>query len=218
MRKIVVHMMLSLDGYFEGPDHDLSWHLVDEELHAHFNDQLATNSAFVEGRVSYELMEAVWPTADQNPDYPPTMREFAGIWRAVPKIVFSRTLQEVGPNALLRAEVDPDEIRALKQQPGGDMTLGGVDLVETFRRLALVDEYRLYVNPVVIGRGRRLFETADDRGRPGAGGEPAVRQRCRPAALRRPTLLAPPADRGTHTPGACRLSETSWGAGYGRGS
>jgi dihydrofolate reductase len=162
MRKIVVHMMLSLDGYFEGPDHDLSWHLVDEELHAHFNEQLATMSAFVEGRVSYELMEAVWPTADQNPDHPPTMREFAGIWRAVPKIVFSRTLQEVGPNASLRAEVDPDEIRALKQQPGGDMTLGGVDLVETFRRLDLVDEYRLYVNPVVIGRGRRLFETADN--------------------------------------------------------
>src|SRR3954453_15521275 len=53
MRKIVVHMMLSLDGYFEGPDHDLSWHLVDEELHAHFNEQLATNSAFMEGRVTY---------------------------------------------------------------------------------------------------------------------------------------------------------------------
>ena len=162
MRRIVVQMMLSLDGYFEGPDHDLSWHLVDEELHAHFNEQLATMSAFVEGRVTYELMEAVWPTADQNPDYPPTMREFAAIWRAVPKIVFSHTLQDVGPNALLRAEVDPDEIRALKQQPGGDMTLGGVDLVETFRRLDLVDEYRLYVNPVVIGRGRRLFETADN--------------------------------------------------------
>ena len=161
MRKIVVQMMLSLDGYFEGPDHDLSWHLVDEELHAHFNENLATMSALVEGRVTYELMEAVWPTADQNPDYPATMREFAPIWRSVPKLVFSRTLQEVGPNATLRAEVDPDEIRALKQQPGGDMTLGGVDLVETFRRLDLVDEYRLYLNPVVVGRGRRLFETAD---------------------------------------------------------
>jgi dihydrofolate reductase len=161
MRKIVVHMMLSLDGYFEGPDHDLSWHLVDEELHAHFNEQLATMGAFLEGRVSYQLMEAFWPTADQNPDSPPTMREFARIWRAVPKIVFSRTLQEVGPNASLRARVDPDEINALKQQPGGDMTLGGVNLVETFRGLGLIDEYRLYVNPVVIGRGRRLFETAD---------------------------------------------------------
>ena len=80
MRKIVVHMMLSLDGHFEGPEHDLSWHLVDEELHAHFNERLATMSAFVEGRVTYQLMEAFWPTADENLDYPPTMREFAGIW------------------------------------------------------------------------------------------------------------------------------------------
>ncbi|WP_222194440.1 dihydrofolate reductase family protein [Modestobacter italicus] len=158
MRKIVVQMMLSLDGCFEGPDHDLSWHQVDEELHTHFNEHLATMSAFLEGRVSYELMEAVWPTADQDPDNSPTMREFAGIWRAMPKVVFSRTLQEAGPNASLRSEVDPDEIRALQQQPGGDMTLGWVDLVETFRRLELVDEYRLYVNPVVVGRGRRLFE------------------------------------------------------------
>jgi dihydrofolate reductase len=161
MRKMVVQMMLSLDGYFEGPEHDLSWHLVNEELHAHFNERLATMSAFVEGRVTYQLMEAFWPSADQDPDSPPTMREFAGIWRAVPKIVFSRTLQEVGPNASLRAEVNPDEINDLKQQPGGDMTLGGADLVETFRRLDLVDEYRLYVNPVIVGHGRRLFETAD---------------------------------------------------------
>jgi dihydrofolate reductase len=161
MRKIVVQMMLSLDGRFEGPDRDLSWHLVDEELHAHFNEQLATNSAFLEGRVTYELMEAFWPRADQDPDHPPTMREFAGIWRAVPKIVFSRTLQAVGPGTSLRAEVDPDEIRALQQEPGGDMTLGGVDLAATFRRLDLVDEYRLYVAPVVVGGGRRLFESGD---------------------------------------------------------
>jgi dihydrofolate reductase len=94
MRKIVVQMMLSLDGCFEGPDHDISWHQVDEELHAHFNEQLATMSAFLEGRVSYELMEAFWPTADQDPENPPTMRDFAGIWRAVPKIVYSRTLHD----------------------------------------------------------------------------------------------------------------------------
>jgi dihydrofolate reductase len=128
VRRIVVQMMLSLDGYFEGPDADLSWHLVDED-----------------------------------PDLPPVMHEFAGIWRAVPRIVSSRTLQQVGLDATLRSEVDPDEIRALRQQPGGDMTLSGVAPVETFRRLDLVDEYRLYVEPVVVGRGRRLFDTADSR-------------------------------------------------------
>ena len=161
MRKIVVHMGVSLDGFFEGPDRDISWHVVDEELLVHMNEQLVTMGAFIEGRVTYELMEAYWPTADQDPTTPETMREFAGIWRAIPKIVFSRTLEQVGPNATLLSEVDPDEIRALKQQPGGDMTLGGVDLVETFRRLDLVDEYRLYVNPVLVGRGRRLFESSD---------------------------------------------------------
>lgn len=161
MRRIVVQLGVSLDGYFEGPDRDIGWHRVDEELHAHFNEHLATMSAFLEGRISYELMEAYWPTADEDPANPPTMREFAGIWRATPKIVFSRTLERVGPNATLRSEVDPDEMRALKEQPGGDMTLGGVDLVDTFRRLDLVDEYRLYITPVVLGAGRRLFETAD---------------------------------------------------------
>ncbi|MGY2066861.1 dihydrofolate reductase family protein [Blastococcus sp. SYSU DS0619] len=161
MRRIVVQMGLSLDGFFEGPDRDISWHLVDEELHAHFNQHLATMSTFLEGRVTYELMESYWPTADQDPDNPPTTKEFAGIWRSVPKIVFSRTLRQPGPNATVRSEVDADEMRALKQQPGGDMTLGGADVVETFRRLDLIDEYRLYVMPVVLGRGRRLFETAD---------------------------------------------------------
>jgi dihydrofolate reductase len=161
MRRIVVQLMVSLDGYFEGPEHDLSWHPVDEELHAHMNAHLATMGAFLEGRVTYELMEAYWPTADEDPANPAVIREFAGIWRATPKMVFSRSLHQVGPNAALRSEVDPDEIRALKQEPGGDMTLGGVDLARTFRDLGLVDEYRLYVAPVLVGRGRRLFEETD---------------------------------------------------------
>lgn len=161
MRKVVVQLMVSVDGFFEGPDHDLSWHRVDEELHAFFNEQLAAKSVFLEGRATYELMEAFWPTADEDPANPPTMREFAGIWRSVQKLVFSRSGIDVGPNAELRSEVDADEIRALKGQPGGDMTLGGPDLVETFRRLGLVDEYLLFVAPVVVGKGRRLFESAD---------------------------------------------------------
>lgn len=164
MRKIIVQMMLSVDGFFEGPEHDLGWHAVDDELHGHFNEQLSTMSAFLEGRRDYQLMEAFWPEADQDPELPPPMHEFAGIWRTMPKIVFSRTLQEVGPNASLRSEVDPAEIRALKEQAGGDMTLGGADLARAFRDLGLVDEYRLYVAPVILGRGRRLFETEETTG------------------------------------------------------
>jgi dihydrofolate reductase len=161
MRKIVLHMSVSLDGFFEGPDHDLSWHLVDEELHTYFNEQLAPMSAFLDGRVTYELMAEFWPTADADPESSGPMKEFAGIWRDMPKIVFSRTLERADWNATIRREVDADEIRALKQEPGGDMAVGGADLAETFRRHDLIDEYRLYVHPVLLGRGRQLFGPAD---------------------------------------------------------
>ena len=163
MRKIVLWIGMSIDGFFEGPDRDISWHLVDEELHTYFNDELRKMSAFLGGRVTYELMEDYWPTADADPDAPAPIRDFAGIWRNTPKVVFSRTLEHVGPNATLRRDVVPEEIRALQAEPGGDMTIGGPDLAETFRRLDLIDEYRLYVNPVLLGRGNPLFREADAR-------------------------------------------------------
>ena len=163
MRKIVVSLSVSLDGFFEGPDHDLSWHLVDDELHTHFNEELRPMSAFLDGRVSYEGMAEFWPTADQDPDSPAPMVEFAGIWRDMPKIVYSRTLEHADWNATIVRRVDPDEVRALKEQPGGDMALGGADLMATFRELDLIDEYRLYVNPVLLGTGRHLFGPFDTR-------------------------------------------------------
>ena len=100
-------MSVSLDGFFEGPDRELDWQIVDEELHAHFNEWLARAGAFLDGRVTYELMAGFWPTADQDPDASPVMAEFAGIWREMPKIVFSRTLESVAWNATLAREVDP---------------------------------------------------------------------------------------------------------------
>jgi dihydrofolate reductase len=161
MRKIVVYMQVSVDGFFEGPDGSLDWHLVDDELHSHLNEELRPLSAFLDGRISYESMAEFWPTADQDPDSTGPMVEFAGIWRDMPKIVFSRTLESAGWNATVRHEVDPAEIRALQREPGGDMALGGADLAETFRRHDLIDGYRLYVQPILLGRGRRLFGPAD---------------------------------------------------------
>lgn len=157
MRRIVFHLMVSLDGYFEGPDADLSWHQVDDELHTFFNEQLSRASVFLEGRVSYELMEAFWPTADQDPDAPPPMVQFAGIWRDMPKIVYSRTLDSVGRNATIVRDVVPDEVRALQALPGAEMVVGGPDLAATFRRHDLIDEYRIFVNPVLVGQGRQAF-------------------------------------------------------------
>ncbi|MFF8710827.1 dihydrofolate reductase family protein [Streptomyces sp. NPDC015184] len=157
MRKIVLMASMSLDGFMEGPDREIDWHVVDDELHRHFNELLATMGGFLEGRVTYQLMEDFWPTADSDPSATETTVEFAGIWRETPKIVFSRTLEHVGRNATIRREIDAEEMRALKAQPGGDLCLGGADLGAAFMRLGLVDEYRVYVHPVLIGRGKPLF-------------------------------------------------------------
>ncbi|MER7107560.1 dihydrofolate reductase family protein [Streptomyces sp. NPDC000229] len=163
MGKIVLFMSVSLDGFMEGPNRELDWHLVDDELHGHFNEELAAVGAFMSGRVTHELMADFWPTADADPSTPATMAEFAGIWREKPKYVFSSTLQEAGWNTTVVRDVDPEEVTALAKQYPGDLALGGADLAAAFRRHDLIDAYRIYVHPVLIGRGKRLFPDADTR-------------------------------------------------------
>jgi dihydrofolate reductase len=161
LRKIILMMSVSLDGFVEGPNRELDWQLVDDELHAHFNEQLAAMGAFLDGRVTYELMAGFWPTADKDPSSTGPMVEFARIWRDMPKIVYSRTLERADWNTTIVRDVVADEVLKLKAQPGGDLVLGGADLAATFMRLDLIDEYRLYVHPVVIGRGKPLFPASD---------------------------------------------------------
>src|SRR5690348_18462197 len=91
MRKIIFMMSVSLDGYFEGPDHDLSWQVIGEEVHQHFNDWLGAAGGFLDGRVTYELMASHWPAADQYPSASAQVNQFARIWRDMPKTVLSRT-------------------------------------------------------------------------------------------------------------------------------
>src|SRR5438067_3030412 len=116
---------------------------------------------FLEGRVTHELMAEFWPTADQDPASTPAMVEYSRIWRDMPKIVYSRTLERADWNTTVVREVVPEEVVALKAQPGGDLALGGADLAATFMALDLIDEYRVYVHPVLIGRGKPLFPTSD---------------------------------------------------------
>jgi dihydrofolate reductase len=155
MGRIRYSMAVSLDGLFEGPDGDLSWHHVDAELHQHVNDVLRTARAFLDGRRTYELMADFWPTADADPAGEPEMREFAGIWREMPKLVYTRTLATVGWNSTIVRDVDPIAVRALAEE--GDLVVGGAELAATFFRRGLIDEVCLYVMPVVLGVGRRLF-------------------------------------------------------------
>jgi dihydrofolate reductase len=161
MRKIILWMSVSLDGYIEGPNREIDWHLVDDELHRHVNSELRPMGAFESGRVTYELMAEFWPTADDDPASTEPRVEFAQIWRDMPKIVFSRTLERADWNTTVIREVDPQQVRDLKEQPGGDLVLSGADLAAAFLRHDLIDEYRLYVHPVVIGRGKPLFPRSD---------------------------------------------------------
>ena len=161
MRKIILMMSVSLDGFIEGPNRELDWHMVDDELHAHFNEQLKAMGGFLNGRLTYELMAAFWPTADMDPSSTGPMVEFARIWRDMPKFVYSRTLERAEWNTTVVRDLVAEEVQELKAQPGGDLALGGADLAAAFMRHDLIDEYRLYVHPIVIGQGRPLFQPSD---------------------------------------------------------
>lgn len=161
MRRIIWMMSVSIDGYMEGPSREIDWHMVDDELHQHMNGWIGGAGGFLEGRVTYELMEKFWPTADQDPAATPTIIEFARIWRDMPKVVYSRTLERAGENVTVAHDVVPGEVLALKAQPGGDLVLGGAEIGAEFACHDLIDEYRLYIHPIVIGRGRPMLRPSD---------------------------------------------------------
>jgi dihydrofolate reductase len=151
MRKIILMMSVSLDGFIEGPNRELDWHMVDDELHTHFNEQLKAMGGFLNGRLTYELMAAFWPTADMDPSSTGPMVEFARIWRDMPKFVYSRTLERAEWNTTVVRDLVAEEVQELKAQPGGDLALGGADLAAAFMRHDLI----------VIGQGRPLFQPSD---------------------------------------------------------
>ncbi len=136
-------MSVSFDGFIEGPDRELDWHMVDDELHSRFNDQLRAMGAFLHGRVTYELMVGFWPTTDTDASSTAPMVEFAGIWRDMPKIVYSRTLERAGWNTTIVRDLVVEEVMALKAQPGEDLALGGPDLAAAFMQHDLIDERML---------------------------------------------------------------------------
>ena len=158
MRKVIYSMSVSLDGFVETVDRSIDWVIVDEELHTFFNAQARAQDTFLYGRRMYELMVEFWPTADQNPANPAFMGEFAHIWKPMPKVVFSKTLREVAWNSRLVSSDDlAGEITKLKAQAGKDMGVGGPTLAASLIRLGLVDEYQLFINPVVLGAGTPYF-------------------------------------------------------------
>lgn len=163
MRRVIYGMLVSLDGYIEAPGHDIGWTIPDDELHQHFNDVAREVTTHLYGRRMYETMASFWPTADEDPAAPEVIAEYARIWRGNEKIVFSTTLQEVGWNSQLVRDNIVGEVAALKQQSGSDMDLGGAGLAASFMQADLIDEYRLYVHPIILGGGTPMLPVLDGR-------------------------------------------------------
>ena len=162
MRKLIYSMGVSLDGYIAGPNGEIDWSAPDDELHSFHNEQTRAIGLHICGRRLYEVM-TYWETADQDPSLPEVEREFAGIWQALPKVVFSRTLKTVEGSARLAGSGVGEEVAALKAQPGQDLAVGGAALAAECIRLGLVDEYRLFVSPVVLGAGTPFFPPLQER-------------------------------------------------------
>ena len=157
MGRLVYLMNVSLDGYVETPDHGLDWTKVDEELHGWFNDQERGTEACLYGRRLYELMAAHWPTAESDETTTPAMLEYARIWNAKPKVVFSHSLTSVDHNSrLVRGNVE-EALRRLREEFTGDLNVAGPNLASQFVARGLVDEYRLVLHPVILGAGTPFF-------------------------------------------------------------
>lgn len=159
--RVVYALSVSLDGFAAAPDGSLDWVTVDEEIHTAFNEESRTVDASLYGTRMYELMAAYWPTADADPDATPAEIEFALIWRATPKVVFSSSLGSVEHNSRLVRDDAVAEVARLKAD-GLVMDVGGPTLAGSLLAAGLVDEVSLFVNPVVLGAGVRFFPTLDE--------------------------------------------------------
>jgi dihydrofolate reductase len=163
MRKVIYVTSLSLDGYIEEATEGPSWAFPDEELHRHFNDLEQEIDTHLYGRRMYDLMVAYWPTADQNPSNPPYEIDYAHIWRAVHKVVFSKTLEAVDWNSRLVKGDARAEVTRLKVLPGKNMSVGGLTLASDLAAAGLIDEYRLYYVPILLGSGKTAFAKLSQR-------------------------------------------------------
>jgi dihydrofolate reductase len=150
---LVYSMSVSADGFIEDSNGDFEWGAPDEQLFRFHTDCVRELDAIVCGRRLYETM-LYW---EAERDYSPDEREFAEIWRRLPKLVFSTTLESVEGNATLARDPIPEELDRLRERLDGDIEVGGATLAARFIELGLVDEFRLFVHPVVVGGGKPFF-------------------------------------------------------------
>ena len=155
MRQLFTFNMMTLDGYFEGPGRDISWHSVDDEFNEFAIAQLHEIGTLLFGRVTYQLMASYWPTPAAIGDDPVV----ADLMNRIPKVVVSTTLDKLEwQNARLVKDHVGDEVARLKRQSGKALAVfGSANFMATLMRLDLVDEHRVMLNPVILGAGTPLF-------------------------------------------------------------
>ena len=161
MGNLIYLMNVSLDGFVETPARSTDWTTADDELLRWFSQQSRQVSAFLYGRLLYEVMAAYWPHAESDPAATEPMLEYAEVWLRTPKIVFSSTLEDVGWNSRLVRGDPVGELAHLRTEFDGNMSVGGPRLASAFIARDLVDEYQLVVHPVAIGAGTPYFPPLD---------------------------------------------------------
>ena len=153
MAKLIYAAICSLDGYVADEDGDFSWARPDDELHSFVNEIERPIGTYLYGRRMYETM-VFWETAEVTPDQSDPAAEYAGIWRAADKVVFSRSLDQVSSERTrIEREFDPEEIRRLVADADRDVSIGGSELAGEAIREGLVDQYHLFLTPILVGGG-----------------------------------------------------------------
>ena len=157
MGKLLYTAITSLDGYIEDESGRFDWAEPDEEAHTFVNDLERPVGTYLCGRRLYETM-VYWETADTVADQPPYILDYAAIWQAADKVVYSRTLEApAGARTRIERDFEPEAIRGLKEAADRDLSVGGAELAAQALQAGLVDEIRLFVAPVVVGGGKRAL-------------------------------------------------------------
>jgi dihydrofolate reductase len=155
--KLIYAAITSLDGFIEDAEGNFEWAAPDEQVHAFVNDLERPVGTYLYGRRMYQTM-TYWESPRDLAEQPAFVQDFAGIWQAADKIVYSRTLSSVSTaRTRIEREFDPDAVRRLKATADSDLTVGGADLAAQAIEAGLVDEYHLFLVPVVVGAGKRAF-------------------------------------------------------------
>lgn len=171
MRKVILSMMMSLDGFVAGPNDEMDWlppfndEALWKDMHKQMWENLRSVDTLLLGRATYRIWETYWPAATTNPASTKNDLDFSRYADETQKVVFSRTLENVSwKNTRLVKENIAEEISKLKERPGKNLALaGGAGIAQTFIRLGLIDDYLLLVHPVILGRGKPLFKGLENR-------------------------------------------------------